>query len=72
MPGALKERIFRREQTFMEIAMILARLTTTAVLSVILATGGHATARAGTVTFTWNPAGASPALTAGPAAHANV
>jgi hypothetical protein len=48
--------------------MILARLSVNAVLGLMLAAGGHSAARAGTVTFTWNPAGASPALTAGPAA----
>ena len=39
-----------------------------AFLSLILAAGGHSAAQADLVTFTWNPAGASPALgLAGPA-----
>ena len=38
------------------------RLATKTILGLVLAVGCHSVAEAGPVTFTWNPAGASPAL----------
>ena len=47
--------------------MISVRLAANAVLCLILAAAGLSTARAGPVTFTWDPSQAAPLLTAGPA-----